>query len=350
MQSLISNTQSPISSWSILGHEWAITLLRRAVEAHRQAHAYLFTGLAHIGRRTLALALARALNCTGEQPPCDIRVESKKEKVEGTCRSCRLIASGNHPDVRVLSPDGASIKIGQVRELQHDLALSPVEGRFRAAIIDGMELATAEASNALLKTLEEPPSYVVLVLIATEPDLLLPTIVSRCQHLPLRPLTVEQVSQALVSQWGIAAERADGLAHLSGGRLGWAVTAAQDEAVLEKRAERLDDLARLLGADGKRVARFAYAEELASDNAVVLETLELWETWWRDVMLLAAGSAAPLVNVDRLPALQQHAARFGADRARQAIAAISRTAHQITRNANARLALETLLLDLPGAG
>jgi DNA polymerase III subunit delta' len=325
---LMQNQKSEIgnrkSDWSVLGHGWAVTLLQHAVETRHQAHAYLFTGLANIGRRTLALALARTLNCVGEQPPCDL---SK----EGICRSCRLIASGNHPDVRVLSPDGASIKIGQVRELQHDLALSPV----------------VEASNALLKTLEEPPSYVVLVLIATEPDLLLPTIVSRCQHLPLRPLTVEQVSQALESGWSIGAERAIKLAHFSGGRLGWAVTAAQDETVLEKRAERLDDLAKLLGANGKRVARFAYAEELASGNAAVMETLELWETWWRDVMLLAAGSTAPLVNVDRLPTLQQHAARFGADRARLAIAAISRTAHQITRNANARLALEVLMLDLP---
>ncbi len=332
------------SNWSIVGHEWAVSLLQRALDSRRSAHAYLFTGPAHIGRRALALALARALNCAGDQPPCDVKVKSGKFEEEG-CRACRLIAAGVHPDVRVVSPEGASIKIGQIRELQHELALSPVEGRFRVAIIDGMEQATVEASNALLKTLEEPSAHVVLILIALDPDLVLPTIASRCQHLGLRLLSVEQVSLALVSQWGVDAARAETLAHLSGGRLGWAAAAAQDETVLHKRAARVDDLVNLLGET--RVERFAYAEQLASDNAAIMETLEVWETWWRDVMLLAAGSAAPLINLDRLPALQQHAARLGADRARQVIAAMSRAARQITRNANARLTLEVLMLDLP---
>jgi len=326
--------------WSVIGHSWAVAQLQRAIRAKHQAHAYLFTGPAHVGRRTLALALARALNCTGEQPPCDLNAGD-------VCRACRLIAAEKHPDVRVLAPEGASLKIDQIRALQHDLALSPVEGLFRVAIIDGMEQATVEASNALLKTLEEPSTCVVLILIASEPDILLPTIVSRCQHLPLRALAVEQVSQALVEHWTVEPQRADELAHLSGGRLGWAVMAHQDETVLQKRASGLDDLLRLL--DGKRVARFAYAKRLADDQAAVLETLELWEIWWRDVMLLAAGSTAPLVNIDRLAVLKQHAARFGVDRAREVLEALSRTARQVAHNANARLALEVLMLDLPRA-
>ncbi|MBN1887701.1 MAG: DNA polymerase III subunit delta' [Thermoflexales bacterium] len=329
----------PEPAWPVVGHKWAVALLQNALETGRQAHAYLISGPAQIGRCTLALALARALNCTGDSAPCQLAGS-------GVCRACRLIAAGTHPDVRVIVPEGASIKIDQVRELQHDLALSPVEGRFRVAIVDGMEKATAEASNALLKTLEEPPPYVVLVLVALEPELLLPTIVSRCQPVPLRPLALEEVKEALVSRWGVAEERAGQLAHLSGGRLGWAVVMAQDEGLLHKRAARLDELARLL--DAKRVARFAYAEELAGDNAAALETLDLLESWWRDVMLVAAGSRAPLVNVDRRAELEQQAARFGVERARQAIAALSRTAWQIRHNANARLAIETLLLDLPG--
>ncbi len=338
-------TPHPQSAWPIVGHKWAVALLQNAVETGRQAHAYLITGPAQIGRCTLALAAARALNCTGGPRPCRL---SRPD----ACRACRLIAAGTHPDVRLIVPDGAplrnvgSIKIDQVRELQHELALSPVEGRFRVALVDGMEHATAEASNALLKTLEEPPPYVVLILVALEPELLLPTIVSRCQPIPLRPLALEEVKSALVSRWGVAEERAEQLAHLSGGRLGWAVAVSQDESLLHERAARLDDLARLL--DAKRVARFAYAGELAGDNAVALETLDLWESWWRDVMLVAAGSSAPLVNVDRRPALEQQAGRFGVERARQAIAALSRTAWQIRHNANARLALEVLLLDLPG--
>ncbi len=328
------------TNWSVIGHDWAVDLLQHAIAAGRPSHAYLVTGMAHIGRRTLALALARALNCTREQPPCDMRAQA-------ACRACSLTATGGHPDVRVVMPEGASIKISQIRELQHDLALSPVEARFRVTIIDGMEQATLEASNALLKTLEEPSPHVVLILIASEPKVLLPTIVSRCQHLPLRPLTIEQVSQALVALRGLEAQRADQLAHLSGGRVGWALAAAQDETVLQKRAARLDDLLRLLGAEGRRVERFAYAEQLANDGEAIQPTLELWASWWRDVMLVAAGSTAPLANIDRPEALRQHAAQFGLDRARGALVSLSRTAWQIAHNANARLALEVLLLDWP---
>lgn len=335
-----------MAEWSIVGHEWAVALLQNAVETQRHAHAYLFTGPAHIGRYTLALTLARALNCTGEQPPCAGKVKDGKWKVEDGCRACRLIAAGNHPDIRIVSPEGASLKIDQIRQLQHDLALSPVEARARVAIIDGMELATPEASNALLKTLEEPPSHVVLILIAAEPDVLLPTIVSRCQHLALRPLAIDRVKDALMMRWNVQAQRADELAHLSGGRLGWAVTAAQDATMLEKRSARLADLVRLLGE--KRVGRLAYAEELA-DSKAALATLELWETWWRDVMLVASGSQAPLTNLDRRDELIHYARRLGADHARQALAVIARTAHQITRNANVRLALEALMLNLPHA-
>lgn len=334
--------------WSIVGHSWAVRLLQRALETGRQAHAYLFTGPAHVGRCTLALALARALNCTASPSPCRLPLHASAARAardSGACRACQLIAAGVHPDVRLVQAEGASIKIDQVRALQHELALSPVEARFRVAIIDGMQQATPEAANALLKTLEEPARYVVLILIAPEPDVLLPTIVSRCQHLALRPLAPDLLSQALVSGWGVAADRAEHLAHLSAGRLGWALRAAQDESVLQARTACLDDWLSLAGQGC--VARFAYAERLADDGAAILETLECWETWWRDVLLVAAGSRAGLVNVERLEVLKQHAERFGVERARQALAALSSTSWQIAHNANARLALEVLMLDLP---
>jgi DNA polymerase III delta prime subunit len=108
--------------------------------------------------------------------------------------------------------------------LQRDLSLRPVEGRYRVAIFDQFEVATTEAQNALLKTLEEPPDYAVLIVLASDPELLLPTIISRCQQVPLRPLTSAQVREALIKQWNVEANHANLLAHLSGGRLGWAVT------------------------------------------------------------------------------------------------------------------------------
>ncbi len=325
----------PTSSWPVVGHDWAVTLLLRAVESGHAAHAYLITGLEHIGKSTLARTLAQALNCTGQPVPC------------GQCRACKLIAAGRHPDLHLVAPEGNTLKIDQVRALQHDLALAPMEGRFRVAILEGMDKATVEASNALLKTLEEPPPHVVLALIAPEAEALLPTIVSRCQLVALRPLSAQAVHHALVERWGIDDARAQTLAHLSGGRLGWAVMAAQDDSVLARRAQLLDDLMRLTGQG--RVERFAYAEEMAADSAAARETLKLWQTWWRDVMLLTSSSDAPLTNSDRLDALRHHAEQCGVEQARSAAGGIAQTLWQLDHNANARLALEVLLLDLPKA-
>lgn len=321
------------SPWPVIGHDWAVILLLRAIESGRAAHAYLITGLEHIGKSTLARTLAQSLNCTGQPAPC------------GGCRACKLIAASKHPDLHLVAPEGNTLKIDQVRALQHDLALAPVEGRFRVAILDGMDKATAEASNALLKTLEEPPPHVVLVLIAPEAEALLPTIVSRCQPIALRPLSVTAVRTALIERWGVEKSLAESLAHLAGGRLGWAVAAAQDKSVLTRRAQLLDDLARLTGQG--RVERFAYAEEMAADSSAARETLKLWQTWWRDVLLLASGSGAALTNSDRNDALRRHAAQFGVEDARVAAANLGRALWQLDHNANTRLALEVLMLDLP---
>jgi DNA polymerase-3 subunit delta' len=327
----------PNDHWGIVGHGWAVRSLRRAVASGGVSHAYLFTGPPGVGKTTLARALAAALLCQAEQeePPC------------GACRACRLVASGNHPDLHVLESErvGASLKIEQVRELQRQLALTPLEGRRKIAILRRFEEATTSAANALLKTLEEPPPYVVLAVLAADADRLLPTIVSRCQQVPLRPLPASLVQRALVERWGAPSGRAELLAHLSGGRLGWAVHALDDDAAMKRRARRLDDVDRLLGASV--VERFRYAEKLARNPVATQETLDLWIGWWRDVTLVAAGAEAVLTNVDRQSALSDHARRFGVERSAAVVRALRSATERLGRNANSRLTLEVLMLDLP---
>lgn len=317
----------------IVGHETAVQQLRHAALAGQPAHAYLFTGPPAIGKRSLAAAFARTLNCTGENPPCD------------ACRACRLIASGRHPDVRTVEADNDRIKIDQIRDLQQDAALAPVEARWRVFLLPNIERATREAANSLLKTLEEPPAHVVLLLTAVDADALLPTVVSRCRVIPLRPLPTNQVQAALEDRWNVDAEQAALLARLSGGRIGWAVAALEDSAILERRQAEIDVLTAV--ADAGRVSRLDIAYRLSRDENHLGDTLALWLSWWRDLMLVKTGTADAVTNADHLRTLQRQAAGYDLQQIADTVHAIQQAIRQIDANVNKRLALEVLLLNVP---
>ncbi len=319
---------------ALIGHEWALQLLLNGWKAGRLSHATLLLCPPNIGKTTLARVFAQALQCAAPTPmPCEV------------CLSCRRVITGTHPDVRILDAPGEPIKIEQVRELQHELALLPYEGQWRVAILSEFERATPEAANALLKTLEEPPSYVVLLLTATRVDQLLPTIISRCQLLWLRPLAINQVRQALISQWGVDPSSAELLAHLSGGRIGWAVNAFQDREVLARREEFLEQISNLMNQN--RVHRLAYAAAFSRNPKLLGETLMLWSSWWHDILLLKSGAKVPLCNIDRVERLQEQAQCVTLEQARRMVEQIEFVMQCIEQNVNTRLAIEVLLLSWP---
>jgi len=324
------------STWGVFGHSWTVTRLQEAVSSGRVSHAYLFTGPESVGKTTVAKALAAALLCHSDaNRPC------------WSCRACRLVENGRHPDLHILESEhkGANLKIDQIRDLQHQLSLTPIEGEWQVAILRRFEEATTSAANALLKTLEEPAPHVVLIVLASEAEQLLPTIVSRCQHIQLRPLPIALVQQALIEQWRAKPERAKLLAHLSGGRLGWAVRALKDEEMLDRRRKHIENHNKLLTAS--KVDRFRYAAKLARDPVEIQEALTTWIAWWRDVLMLTAGADTPLTNIDHLNTLRQYARRCGWREAKGVLDALRASTERLKTNANSRLALEILMLDLP---
>jgi DNA polymerase III subunit delta' len=214
------------------------------------------------------------------------------------------------------------------------------------ALLLRFEEANPSASNALLKTLEEPSPHVVLVLTAVSPESLLPTIVSRCEVLRLAPAPLEKVRQYLQIQKGLPAEKATLLAHLAAGRVGYAFKLQDDPQRLVQRQAWLDDLHHLLSS--RRVERFSYAESLSKDKDQARQVLQLWLSYWRDVMLRTVGASAPVNNWDRVDEIEDLSGRMDTLLASETVKALERTIAQLENNVNPRVALEVLLLDLPG--
>lgn len=252
-----------------------------------------------------------------------------------------------HPDLSVVQAEqeGGVLKVDQVRELQHSLSLSPYEARYRVALLLRFEEAHPSTANALLKTLEEPPPQVILLLTASNAEVLLPTIVSRCELIRLRPLPFEVVSQGLQAQWGVQAEQAELLARISEGRPGYALRLHQQPELLERRGLWLDDLWSLLG--GSRLVRFDYANRMKDDKEALRALLQTWSSFWRDVMLGVIGSSIPLINLDRSEQVGVLASRLSLEAANKVLLSVERTIELLDRNINTRLAMEVLLIDLP---
>ncbi len=338
------------NNWNLVGHEWAVDMLKKHVIHGTMRHAYLFAGPPGIGRRTLALRFAQALNCkTPIEPgvPC------------GQCRDCKQIDAMQHPDLNIVEPTildpkggreliphpNGEIRIEQIRDLRRILNLRPYQSNYRVALLLNFNQTRRDnAPNALLKTLEEAPSYAVLILTADNPEQLLPTIISRCEVLRLRPLEIGQIRGALEDK-GFETNQAKWIAHISGGRFGTALRLIGSDALMLEREERLNDLQSLISAS--RVEKFAYADKLSRDKDAMRQAILIWLSYWRDVMLRTARARTPLVNVDRNLEIEDLASRMDLSSARRVVNDLETALEKMDGNVNPKLLAEVLLLDLP---
>ena len=340
---------APMENWGLIGHTWIVDYLRHSTATGRGSHAYLFAGTTGIGKALLALRLAQRLVCdTGGPDPCLV------------CRACKRVEHGNHPDVRWSSlvhqaadakeeAKSRELKIDTVRGWQRDIDMRPFEARSRVFVLDDADTLTEQAANALLKTLEEPPPYAVLILIAQGVGDLLPTVVSRCRVLKLRPVGRDLIAAALIHRFNVSAGDAALLAAWSGGRIGWAIRFLDQPDLIEQQQARLDVLAGLHAAG--QVARLKWAEERAkeyrSDHETVSTWLTLWQSWWRDVLLVGAQCGDAITHLDRRDDLQALAGKTSLGDAQRFLVRLDTARQQLADNVNPQLALEHLVLHLP---
>lgn len=329
--------------WNIIGQEKAVEFLKRGLAKSSPAHAYLFVGPPHVGKMTLAINMAQALNCEAGDHPC------------GPCLSCQRIATGKHADVQtVVLPAGESetesrtkISVDQIEQIQHSSNLPPFEGKYKVFIIDQAEIFSIGAANRLLKTLEEPPPKVVFILLTSNERRLPATIISRCQRLELLPMPAAKMEKALIKERGIDPDKAKLLARLSHGSPGWAITAALNDIFLQQRTELLDELLTIIGADYE--TRFDYVNRWTGRQSIP-ERLSLWLDWWRDLLLVKTGASGDVANVDRISWLTDLARNQSLAQIREMIKGMQTAAEQLRQNANPQLVLEVLMLNMPEAG
>ncbi|HEB70474.1 MAG TPA: DNA polymerase III subunit delta' [Desulfobulbus sp.] len=322
----------------IRGHSRALGLLTRVMSTGRLAHAYLFSGPDGIGKATVAREMAASLFCTEKDTP----------EPCGHCPGCRQYDSGNHPDFIHVQPDGVSIKIDRIRALKKQLAFSPFAGGMRVILIEEAQTMRREAANSLLKLLEEPPPDNLFLLIASDAEPILPTIVSRCQVVAFAPLADDIAAEII----GMHAPELDGqtslmLAGLSGGCPGRALTMEAGD-VLPLRDQVVAALLEQRWPRARAVEEALFlARELAGLNSGFDLLLDLLRLFFKDGMLATLGSESPSysgVDDSKDPLLLRE--RWNLSQLSDKMRAIDAATDALARNCNRALVCEVLMLNL----
>jgi DNA polymerase-3 subunit delta' len=337
--------------WPIWGHAAQTTQLAQAVEFGRVRHAYLFAGPDGVGKTAVAQVFAQALNCSTPLAPgvsC------------GTCLACRKIARGTHPDVQTFSlasqelmaerksGKNTSLTIETVRDLCAATVLRPMEGRWRVILVEDAESFQAVAQEALLKTLEEPPQFMVLILLANDAEILLPTIRSRCQIVELRSVSPAVIVNGLIES-GVSAAEADRIAALSAGRPGWARRAVKDPKLVTTKSDSINRALSWIETNGyqRLVTAVRIGDSFSKKRNEIFKDLDTLLGVWRDVLLLATSVPDYLTNRGFEERIRELARSWTVVEIHTAVRAVQRCISDLDANVRPRLAMEAMVLQWP---
>lgn len=318
----------------ILGHEQIKEHFQKAIESHKVSHAYILTGEAGMGRKSLANAFALTLLCEkGKSEPCM------------ECHACKQVLSGNHPDlIYVTHEKTASIGVDDIREQINDTVMvRPYSSYYKVYIVDEAEKMTQQAQNALLKTIEEPPSYAIIILLTTNQEAFLPTILSRCVQLKLKPLKDFVVKSYLVGSMNIPEADADVYAAFARGNLGKAISIASSDDFKAMRGEILNLLKRIKEMDISELLEAI--QKMKEDHLDINECLDFMQLWYRDVLLYKVTKDINLlIFKDEYRTINEISKNSGYDGMERILESIDKTRVRLDANVNMELALELMLL------
>ena len=317
---------------NVLGQETVITILQNALTKDRLSHAYIFTGRQGVGKGSTAFEFAKAANCL-----------EKNDDACDSCLSCRKANNGNHPDIKEIKADGSAIKIDQIRELQQEIMYKPYESKKKVYIIHQAEDLTLSAANSLLKTLEEPPDYAIIILLVNNLNQLLATTISRCQLLRFKRISYDLIKKNLVQDYDLSPAKGQLIASLADGRYDYACQLVENEEQLEIREEIIQFLIEFSNID--KVELFEKVQELLNYKDEINKIVEIMITWYRDLLLLNLGQENKIINADYVEQLKQNLAEFKIDEIEKIIEILENSNELIKNyNVNLQLSLEVMFL------
>ncbi len=323
-----------------IGNRHQVEVIQNAIKTGRLAHAYLFSGKEGIGKRLLATTIAQVLHCSCPQEAPDGTLEPCN-----SCRPCTKVDHLTHPDLFFLAPDGPQIKIEQIRNLQAKLQYRPLESKRKVVIIEDADCMNLSASNALLRTLEEPPPGTIFFLIATSGNKLLPTIRSRCRHLRFSPLSVEEIKRGLEENLeDMGSYNTDLLAQMAEGSLGQALSlSGQDFQEL-----RTGLIEALLGLEKANVAQiYKFAEEYGRNVEDKLLPVRILKSWWRDLFIFnSLPNEKFVVNKDYMSEIASQGPKYRHEHLWGILQEVDAIEASLAYNASLQIGLEMLFFSV----